>query len=70
VLRIQFADRRACILNRQAAAQQLWLAEGAEAWHFQWDTQASAWMDTKGRGRLETVLAQVLSRRLSRAIQL
>lgn len=69
VLKIAFADRRNCILNRQAAANQLWLAEGASAWHFALDGQGQ-WMDTKGRGALPTVLAEVLTRRLGRPVSL
>lgn len=68
VLKIAFADRRNCILNRQAAANQLWLAEGASAWHFAQDGEGR-WMDTKGRGALPDVLGEVLSRRLGRPVR-
>lgn len=70
VLRITFADRKVCIMNRQSAANQIWLAEGATAWHFVFDAAAGRWMDTKDRGSLETVLSEVLSRRLGRAIKI
>lgn len=70
VLRISFADGRNCILNRQAAAHQIWLAEGASAWHFVHDPATDEWMDTKGRGALRTVLAEALGRRLGRPIRL
>lgn len=68
VLKITFPDRRNCILNRQAAAQQIWLAEGASAWHFL--RTANTWSDTKGRGDLETILGDILSRRLGRTVRL
>ncbi len=70
VIRMTFADQRNCILNRQGAAHQIWLAEGASAWHFSYDESEAAWMDTKGRGELFTVLGEILSRRLGRAITL
>ncbi|MFO1032498.1 MAG: iron donor protein CyaY [Planctomycetota bacterium] len=70
VLRITFADRRNCILNRQSAANQIWLAEGASAWHFAHDPVSRLWLDTKGRGDMDSVLAGVLSRRLGRPIVL
>ncbi len=70
VIRMTFADRRNCILNRQGAAHQIWLAEGASAWHFSYDEAAAAWLDTKGRGDLFAVLAEILTRRLGRAITL
>lgn len=70
VVRITFADGRNCILNRQAAAQQIWLAEGAEAWHFTHSPEADAWLDTKGRGELRSILAGIVGRRLGRRIDL
>jgi CyaY protein len=70
VLRIAFPDGRNCILNRQAAAQQIWLAEGASAWHFVFDAATGQWTDTKGRGDLVEVLAAILTRRLARPVRL
>jgi CyaY protein len=67
VLKIAFADGKNCVLNRQAAANQLWLAEGASAWHFAM-AEDGQWLDTKGRGPLPQVLADVLSRRLGRRV--
>lgn len=69
VLTMEFGDGSKCIMNRQTAAHQIWLAEGATAWHFARD-EAGAWLDTKGRGTLERVLAEVLSRRLGHPIEL
>ncbi|MBI5852322.1 MAG: iron donor protein CyaY [Planctomycetes bacterium] len=69
VLTMEFADGKKCVLNRQAAAHQLWLAEGATAWHFALD-DAGRFVDTKGRGELTAVLGDVLSRRLGRRIEL
>lgn len=69
VIKMVFADGGICVLNRQTAAHQIWLAEGATAWHFERD-EAGDWIDTKGRGSLDTVLTEILSRRLGRAIEL
>ncbi|MEO0478108.1 MAG: iron donor protein CyaY [Planctomycetota bacterium] len=69
VLSIEFADGRKCILNRQVAAHQIWLANGAEAWHFALDEQG-AWMDTKDRGELRAVLGEVLQQKLGRPVKL
>lgn len=68
VLSIEFGDGTRCIMNRQTAAHQIWLAHGASAWHFAHD--GSDWLDTKGRGRLIDVLSQVLSNKLQRPIRL
>ncbi len=70
VLKLTFADGSRCVLNRQSAAHQVWLAEGATAWHFNFDEAANAWIDTKGRGHLRTILADVLARRLGRRLEL
>jgi CyaY protein len=70
VLKIEFADGRKCVMNRQTAAHQIWLAEGATAWHFAWDDAARDWLDTKGRGSLRAVLGEVLSHKLRRPVHL
>lgn len=68
VMKITFADGRKCIMNRQSAAHQIWLAEGATAWHFAFDEATASWLDTKGRGQLTAVLADILSRKLGRPV--
>jgi CyaY protein len=70
VIKMAFADGKVCVLNRQTAAHQIWLAEGATAWHFERDPGTDTWMDTKGRGPLHSVLSEVLSKRLGRTIKL
>lgn len=68
VLKMEFGSGGVCVMNRQTAAHQIWLAEGATAWHFGWDGER--WMDTKERGALESVLEEILSRRLGRPVSL
>jgi CyaY protein len=70
VLKIAFPDGRTCVMNRQTAAHQIWLAEGATAWHFAFDATQSRWIDTKGRGDLWSVLSGVLQKRLGRPVRL
>lgn len=70
VLKLTFADGSRCVLNRQAAAQQVWLAEGATAWHFALDHERGTWMDTKGRGELRAILGGIIARRLGRPADL
>jgi CyaY protein len=70
VIKLAFADGGVCVLNRQTAAHQMWLAEGATAWHFDHDVATDMWMDTKGRGSLTDVLSEVLSKRIGRSIKL
>ena len=54
VLTMEFADGTKCIMNRQTAAHQIWLAYGATAWHFEPGEAPGDWLDTKGR--TETIL--------------
>lgn len=68
VIKMRFADGKVCVLNRQSAAHQLWLAEGATAWHFVREA-SGAWTDTKGRGSLNAVLSELVSRKLGREIK-
>lgn len=70
VLKLTFADGGRCVLNRQSAANQIWLAEGASAWHFEFDDRTGVWLDTKGRGELRAVLGDVIARRLGRRLPL
>ena len=70
VLKIRFADGQTCVMNRQTAAHQIWLAFGASAWHFTFETGTGLWMDTKGRGELKAVLAQVIGTKLGRTVAL
>ncbi|MFK7739398.1 MAG: iron donor protein CyaY [Planctomycetota bacterium] len=69
VIKMAFADRSVCVLNRQTAAHQIWLAVGATAWHFEKDP-SGVWMDTKERGPLADVLGEILTSKLGRAIEL
>jgi CyaY protein len=70
VLSMTFADETKCILNRQTAAHQIWLAQGASAWHFAIDAATGRWLDTKGRGELTQVLSAVLSAKLGKKVEL
>lgn len=70
VLSMEFADGSKCIMNRQTAAQQIWLAHGASAYHFAQEKMSGPWVDTKGRGELRTVLCELLSDKLERPITL
>ncbi len=69
VLKIAFPDGRNCIINRQSAASQIWVAEGASAWHFM-RQPSGEWLDTKGKGSLTAVLCEVLTRRLGKTVTL
>jgi len=50
VIRIDFRGGQRVVLNTQRPARQIWLAGGAQAWHFSYDATDGRWLDDKGRG--------------------
>lgn len=59
VLEIEFADRSKIIVNRHAAAQEVWVAARSGGFHFRWD--GSTWRDTRDGRELMAALSQLLS---------
>lgn len=59
VLEIEFDDGSKIIVNRHAAAQEIWVAARSGGFHYRWDGRA--WRDTRGGGELMAALAQLVS---------
>ena len=59
VLEIEFADGSKIIVNRHAAAREIWVAARAGGFHFRWD--GAAWRDTREGGELFTALSKLVS---------
>jgi CyaY protein len=70
VLTMQFADGKKFILNRQSAANQIWLAHGVTAYHFARDPATGEWLDTKGRGEVRALLRRAISDKLGHEVML
>jgi CyaY protein len=70
VLTVEFADGKKFILNRQSAANQVWLAHGVTAYHFEQDPRSGDWLDTKGRGEVRSILARAIGDKLGRPVRL
>jgi CyaY protein len=68
VVKIEFPDGRTFVLNRQAAASQMWFAAGVRAWHYDWDGQD--WVDDRDGHRLFDNLERVLGDELGRAVRI
>ena len=66
VLKIEFPDGVTYVLNRQTAADQMWFAAGARAWHFDWS--GSAWVDDRDGAELDARLSEVMSAKLGRTV--
>ncbi|MDE0891974.1 MAG: iron donor protein CyaY [Planctomycetota bacterium] len=68
VLTLEFADGARYILNRQAAALQMWFAAGSRAWHYNWSGEA--WLDDRDGHELKACISRVLSEKLGRDVSL
>jgi len=70
LLTIDFDDGIRFVVNRQAAARQVWLAAGARAWHYDWDDATQSWVDDRDGHDLYTRIAEVVSAKLGTPVRL
>ena len=70
VLTLEFADGVRFVLNRQAAADQMWFAAGAQAWHYDWSEEHAHWADDRDGHELYANIARVVSEKLGRSVTL
>lgn len=69
VVKLIFADGTVFVLNRQTAADQMWLAAGGRAWHYNWNAETQAWHDDKEGGELFERIGETVSKKLSREVR-
>ncbi len=68
VVTLEFGDGTRYVLNRQAAADQMWFAAGARAWHYDWDAAKETWVDDRDGHDLFGKISEVVSGKLGRAV--
>lgn len=68
VLTLEFGDGTRYVLNRQTAANQMWFAAGARAWHYDRDA-AGAWRSDKDGHELYERISEAVSDKLGRAVR-
>jgi CyaY protein len=68
VLELEFADASRIIVNRQSAAQEIWVAAKSGGYHFRWS--GSKWVDTRGGGELFATLSKLVSGQSGRQVVL
>ena len=61
VLTLEFDQGKPIILNRQEAAQQIWLASPEGPAHFSYDEQQASWLDQRRDEDLFAALNRILS---------
>jgi CyaY protein len=68
VLELEFADASRIIVNRQSAAQEIWVAAKSGGYHFRWN--GSKWADTRDGGELFATLSKLVSGQAGRQVVL
>jgi len=68
VVTLEFPDGAKFVLNRQSAAQQMWFAAGARAWHYDWSPERRQWVDDRDGHSLRQRLAEVVASKLGRKV--
>lgn len=67
VVTIEFADGVKFVLNRQTAADQMWFAAGARAWHYD-RSPAGEWRCDKDDHELYARISEVVSEKIGRTV--
>ena len=70
VVTLEFAGGLRFVLNRQAAADQMWYAAGARAWHYNWDAKNESWVNDRDGHKLLDNLGLTISEQLGREVKL
>lgn len=68
VLEIEFADASMIVVNKQAAAQEIWVAAKSGGFHYRWN--AAAWVDTRSGEELFAALSRLISAQAGMSISL
>jgi len=68
ILEIEFADASVIVVNKQAAAREIWVAAKSGGFHYHWD--AAAWRDTRSGEELFTALARLISAQAGEVVTL
>ena len=69
VVTLEFPDRTRYVLNRQAAASQMWFAAGARAWHYDWSPERESWLDDRDGHDLFENVQRAVAEKLGRAVE-
>lgn len=70
VLTIAFSDGDRFIINAHSAAQQVWMAAGTEAWHFDFVPGDDRWVASKTGDELMSTVARVVGQKLGMGVEL
>jgi CyaY protein len=68
VIEIEFVDGSKMIINRHAAAREIWVAARSGGFHFRWE--GDAWRDTRGGTELFAALSSLVSAQSGQPVRL
>ena len=68
VIEIEYADGSRMVINRHAAAREIWVAARDGGFHFRWD--GSAWRDTREGTELFAALSKLVSAQSGQPVRL
>jgi CyaY protein len=68
VIEIEYADGSRMVINRHAAAREIWVAARAGGFHFRWD--GGAWRDTREGTELFAALSKLVSAQSGHPVRL
>src|SRR5438045_758157 len=68
VLEIEFGNGSKIIINRHAAAREIWVAARSGGFHFRWD--GAAWRDSRDGAELFAALSKLVSAQSGQPVRL
>jgi CyaY protein len=68
ILEVEFEDGSKIIINRHAAAREIWVAARSGGFHFRWD--GAAWRNSRDGSELFAALSELVSQQLGRGVRL
>jgi CyaY protein len=68
ILELEFPDGAKIVINRHAAAREIWVAARTGGFHFRWD--GAAWRDTRDGSELFAALSRLVSSQGGRPVVL
>ncbi|PRP90604.1 frataxin-like protein [Enhygromyxa salina] len=70
VLTLAFEDGGKFVINAHSAAEQIWMAAGTTAWHFDFVAARGQWIAHKTDDELMTTVSRVVGDKLGETIEL
>jgi CyaY protein len=70
VLSLSFASGEKFVINAHSAAEQIWMAAGTTAWHFDFVAERGQWIARKTNDELMATVARVVGEKLGEVVRL